>query len=174
MNSEDTEQQEQEALEASAEELRQWENTDAVERRYELERVGQHFQEAFDAPAPPIYPENFEDPRLMGKYVDEDFRMEMQEQLLEQKDPRDALDTYLHEYRHAAQHYDVERSHGALAHEVDLDRTTEIEGSLDQYVSPDEDERAYFDQLAERDASSFAERMTERVLDEREERLDRK
>ena len=174
MQLEDTHLQEQEALEASAEELRQWESSDAVERRYELERVGHHFQETHEAPAPPIYPEQFDDPRLMGKYVDEDFRIEMREDLFGQEDPRNALETYLHEYRHAAQYYDVERSQGALAHEVDRDRTAAIEDSLDRYVSPGEDEQGYFDQLAERDAREFAERETDRILELRDERQDQK
>ncbi len=85
----------------------------------------------------------------------------MRESLLDAEDSRDALETYLHEYRYARQHYEVAKLHGALAHEVDSMRAADIEHSLDGYVPPEDDEHAYWDQLAERDAREFAETYTD-------------
>jgi hypothetical protein len=129
-----------------------------------LEDAGRRLMDEYEAPPPPIYPERFADDRLMGQYSDENFRIDLNEHSLENNDPHDAVDTYLHEYRHAWQNYEVQKSHGALAHETDQAEVRAMESSLHEYVDPSVDEVRYREQLAERDARDFASEHSIEVL----------
>lgn len=149
-----------------------WKEADPLERKYMLDGVGRELMLENDAPAPPLYTERFDDPRLMGQYRDEDFRIEIKEDLLEQSDPHDAVDTYLHEYRHAWQDYEVQKSRGGFAPESELARDRALEQSLDSYVDPSVDERGYREQLAERDAREFASKFTDEIIDPTERERD--
>jgi hypothetical protein len=141
-----------------------WRDADPNERRYMLENAGRRLMDEYEAPPPPIYSEQFDNDRLMGQYRDEDFRIDLNEHSLENSDPHDAVDTYLHEYRHAWQNYEVQKSHGALAHETDQAEVRAMESSLDEYVDPSVDEAGYREQLAERDARDFASEHVSEVL----------
>ena len=141
-----------------------WGAADPNERKYMLEDAGRRLMDEYEAPPPPIYPERFDDDRLMGQYRDEDFRIDMNEDLLENSDPHGAVDTYLHEYRHAWQNYEVQKSHGAMARETDQAEARAMESSLDEYVDPSVDEARYREQLAERDARDFASEHSDEVL----------
>jgi hypothetical protein len=141
-----------------------WRGADPNERKYMLEDAGRRLMDEYEAPPPPIYPERFDDDRLMGQYRDEDFRIDMNEDLLENSDPHGAVDTYLHEYRHAWQNYEVQKSHGAMAGENDQAEVRAMESSLDEYVDPSVDEPRYREQLAERDARDFASEHSDEIL----------
>jgi hypothetical protein len=154
-------------VERMAGDLDRWEGAGPVEREYELDAVGNHLMERYEAPAPPVLGEHFEDPRLLGEYDDADFRIEVNERLLESPDPREALETYLHEYRHAQQAYEVERSNSPLARDAERREAAEWEAEMDHYTPPERDELAYFDQPVERDAREFGHDWAERILNER-------
>jgi len=94
---------ERKAIEGSADALERWEQADSEERRRELDRVGRQMLDVWGAPNPPLAPERWEDDRCLGQYCDEDYRIEVNQRLLERDDPREALEAYLHEYRHASQ-----------------------------------------------------------------------
>ena len=166
IQNDETGSREQEMIERCSEAISGWERADELTRSYELEAVGRELGRTFEAPAPPVSIERFEDPRLLGRYDDETFRLELNEQLLEEPEPDEALDTYLHEYRHAAQAYEVQKSHGVLSHEVDAQEAAEMERALAEYVSPEEDPQCYWEQVAERDAREFSADITDRVLAE--------
>lgn len=156
--------QDRQALGRDSDFALRWREADPVTRRYMLDGLGRDLILEHEAPAPPVFAESFEDQRLLGQYCDEDFRIDLNERLLENSNPHEALDVYLHEYRHAWQHYEVEKSHGALAHETDLPTVRAMEESLDNYVDPSVDEQRYRDQLAESDAREFASRCSDEVI----------
>jgi len=117
-----------------------------------------------EAPNPPASPKEFEDAYTLGQYIDEDWRTEIKEKDLKDPDPRGALETYLHEYRHAEQYYEVQKSHGPLAHEVDVDRAGKLEPGLprENYVPPEKHE-----QVVQDDAEKFGVGMADRILEKR-------
>lgn len=157
---------EAEAVDRSAEVMERWEQANPTERPYILERVGREMMKVHEAPNPPASPKEFEDPRTLGQYLDEDWRIEIKGRDLKEPGPRAALETYLHEYRHAEQYYEVQKSHGSLAHEVDADRAEKFEREKDNYVS---EGKEYWEQSIEKDAEKFGVEMADRILKERAE-----
>lgn len=150
-----------------AEELRTWESSQPEERRRQLESLGEHLGRAMEAPVPPIHEKPFENERLLGQYDDENFRIEMNGKLFDDADPRPALEAYLHEYRHAAQAYEITKSHSSLAREAD-GRSPEWERNSREYVEPEQSEEAYFRQPLEEDARAFAGHLSHEILRERD------
>jgi hypothetical protein len=147
-------------LKQSAEILRDpWPEADPAERRYLLSAVGDALLNSFEAPAPPIFAKGFEDTNLFGRYDDDHFRIEMNANLFESSDPAEALDTYLHEYRHAMQSYEVTKSHGALAHEADSQQALRFERNQREYVSPEIDFQSYHAQPVEEDARQYSAKL---------------
>lgn len=165
------------AADHSARVMEQWDESNPVKNRYLLQRVGREMMDVHEAPPPPIYPEKMS-PGELGRYDDKDFRMDLNEDLLRQEDPAGALKTYLHEYRHAEQHYEVQESHGVGRPSVDVVRAADLEYNLDSkhYIQPPEDDQQpgaeqmqadYEAQLAETDSRGFADRMTAEILERR-------
>lgn len=170
-------QAEQAAVDHSARLMEQWDESDPVKNRYLLERVGREMMDVHEAPPPPVYPKEMP-PNELGGHIDEDFRIDMNERLLQEDNPADALSTYLHEYRHAEQHYEVQKSHGVGRQSVDAERSADLEYNQDNYIHPPEHssqpdaERIQADyeaQLLETDSNRFADRMTAEILERRDE-----
>jgi hypothetical protein len=165
------------AADHSARLMEQWDESDPVKNRYLLERVGREMMDVHEAPPPPIHPKELP-PELLGGYVDKDFRIDLNKRLLEQETPDVALDTYLHEYRHAEQHYEVLKSHGVGRHSIDVERSTDLEHNQDNYIEPprfddqpgaEQLEADYRAQIVESDSRTFAARMTDEILERRDE-----
>ncbi len=157
------------AIDRSARLMDQWETTkDSVARRQLLEGVGREMMAVHEAPPGPIHLKEM--PRNeLGAYVDDDFRTDVNEWQLKQDNPRDALETYLHEYRHAEQHYEVQKSHGVAGPSVNRERASAVEHNLDKnnYISPEENHAAYERQLVERDAETFGTTAATEILERR-------
>jgi hypothetical protein len=141
-----------------------WKEADPIERKYMLEEAGRRLMDEYEAPQPPIHLERFDDRRLLGQYHDEDFRIDLNERLLESNDAHRAVDAYLHEYRHAWQNYEVQKAHGGLGQEATGPEIRAMESSLDGYIDPSVDEAGYREQIAEHDARDFASRHSPDIL----------
>ena len=160
---------EEAAVDRSARIIDQWEQMkDPVARRSLLEGVGRQMMDVHEAPPAPIYPQEMEHNKL-GAYSDEDFRTDMNEWQLKQDDPRDALETYLHEYRHVEQNYEVQKSHGALSHAVNPERALATGYNLEHYEGGHQDFDAYAKQLVETDAERFGTSTSDAILERRDE-----
>lgn len=168
---------EEAAVDRSARLMERWEETkDPVARKYLLEGVGREMMAIHEAPPGPLQPKEMA-PNELGAYTDEGFRTDLNEGQLREDDPRDALKTYLHEYRHAEQHYEVQKSHGFAWQSVDPERSSAVEYNQDHYIEPPEDNQpgaeniqaAYERQLVETDANRFAATTTDEILERRDE-----
>jgi hypothetical protein len=156
------------AVNESARSIDRWDKTsDPLERHYLLDQVGRQMMTVHEAPPPELHEKEMP-PELHGQYVDKDFRMEINSELLKRDDPQDALDTYLHEYRHAEQAYEVQASHGSLSHRVNPDRTSDLEFNDAHYVDYTDSQRDYERQLLEVDARTFADETTAEILRQRD------
>jgi hypothetical protein len=157
------------ALDRSARALEQWETSkDPKVREKLLEQVGREMMTIHEAPPAPINSKEML-PYKLGGYIDEDFQTNLNKALLERDDPRDALETYLHEYRHAEQSYEVQKSHGFAARGVDLERATAVESSSgDRYIRPDVDPTGYQRQFVEVDAERFGTATADEILERRD------
>jgi len=171
-------QAEETAVEHSARLMEQWDESDPVKNRYLLERVGREMMDVHEAPPPPIHPKEMSSGAL-GSNDDSAFHIELNKDLLDQQDPGEALNAYLHEYRHAEQHYEVLKSHGVGRASVDVVRAADLERNLDSqhYIPPPEDDQQpgaeqmqanYEAQLAETDSRGFADRITAEILERRD------
>jgi len=130
---------------------------------------------AHEAPPPELQAKEML-PGQLGKYVDNEFRIEINQDLLKQDDPKDGLETYLHEFRHAEQAYEVQKANSVMWRDVDLQRANAVKAnSGEHYIPPPEEGQADYDsrfaeyerQFNEADARQFAERMSNDVLAER-------
>lgn len=157
------------AIDRSARIIERWEETsDPATRKYMLERVGREMMVIHEAPPAPIHEKAMPRDHL-GAYVDADFRTDVNSWQLERDNPKDALETYLHEYRHAEQHYEVQKSHGIGSGTVDLERSLAVEHSLNDYVDATENPDGYRTQLAEVDAEGFGTSTAAKILERRDE-----
>jgi hypothetical protein len=159
------------AVDRSARIMERWEETkDPLVREKLLDRVGREMMNVHEAPPAPLYPKQMADNEL-GAYNDRDFRTDMNERQLEQDDPRDALETYLHEYRHVEQNYEAQKAQAALAHSVDPERAAAVGYNLEprHYIDGRQDMDAYQKQLVETDAERFGTTTAKEILERREE-----
>jgi len=157
------------AVDHSARLVERWETTqDPVERKYLLERVGREMMTVHEAPPAPVIAREM--PRNeLGAHNNADFTTDMNDWQLKQDDPRVALETYLHEYRHVEQHYEVLKSHGSSGHLVEPERSMAMAHNLDDYIRSESDQAAYEGQLVEADAERFGTTAAGEILERRDE-----
>ena len=159
------------AVDKSARIMEAWDRTnDPLFREKLLDGVGREMMKVHEAPPAPIYQKQMPDNEL-GAYSDADFRTAMNDRQLRQDDPRDALETYLHEYRHVEQNYEAQKSRGAMAHSVDRERAAAVEYNLEptHYITGRTSQDAYERQLVETDAEKFGTTTAKEILERREE-----
>jgi hypothetical protein len=150
----------------SASVLERWEHADPATRTYLLDRVGREMMTVHEAPPPELEPKELA-PELRGQYVDEAFRIDINRDLLKKADPKDGLETYLHEYRHAEQAYEVAKSRGSMAHDVNASRASLLAANDRHYIVPEESFEKYRQQISEADARQFSERTAKAILNNR-------
>lgn len=154
--------------EHSASLVDRWEESSPLVREKLLDRVGALASESHEVPPPMLLPKELP-PGVRGAYIDDTHTTELNRELLASPEPDAALQTYLHEYRHAEQAYELQKSHGALAHQVDAARAEAIENSSgENYISPDRDREGYWQQFIEADAREFAAAQTDDILSKRD------
>jgi len=154
------------AVDRSAHLMEQWESEQPITREKILDRVGGEMMTVHEAPPPPIFSKELPSD-LLGAHQDLEFKMDLNSDLLKESDPREALQTYLHEYRHAEQFYEAQKSHGIGHESVDPERVLALEDNQKHYIEqPFED---YQNQFVETDARAFAEKTAGEILERRGE-----
>ena len=143
-----------------------WREMDEAGRRWTLEEVGRKLSRIYRCPKPPLLTENGEG-KEMGSYEEENWMIKADKEILLSDDPRKALKTYLHEFRHSYQIEQIRAYEKGLA--VDDQQKAQLWAeNIKNYVeSPQED---YESQPLERDANRFADQIAERVFRKIEER----
>lgn len=145
-----------------------WEKADPLTREHMLDRVGREMMAVHESPPPELQTVTME-PNERGRYIDEDFRIEVNEKFVENPDPTDGLTTYLHEFRHAEQAYEVQKSHGPMAGDVNPQRAAELEANQgDGYIDPNDDYDAYRGQISEVDARKSGDTTAGEILEQRD------
>src|SRR5262249_3679524 len=125
------------AFDRSARLLADWESKDPLVREKALERLGREMAGVHDVPAATLIVKDMP-PEERGYYDDAEFMTAINRRELEQADPTKALETYLHEYRHAEQAQELQKSHNFAVNEVDVNRAHAIEAnSGDAYIQPE-------------------------------------
>ena len=100
-------------------------------------------------------------PYNYGAFDPETKEIELNVDLLRDKDPRQVMETIMHETRHAYQDFAINHPD-----KVSVDQKTiqEWKYNFDHYIPGELDFEAYFNQPVEADANDFAERMYEKGL----------
>jgi hypothetical protein len=158
---------EADAVDRSAQIIEQWDKVkDPSARQALLEGVGREMMAVHEAPPERLIVKDMPHD-VLGVTKDEDFETDLNEWQLAEDNPKDALETYLHEYRHAEQYYEIQRSHGAAIESVNPERSSAVEYNLgpDHYVHPEDDQRVYEQQLVEQDAEAFGTKTAEEILE---------
>lgn len=140
-----------------------WKDRNADERRFAMQRIGSELMKVHGAPPEPIFEQRFKDPRVLGEHDHPEW-IRINERVFEEDNPRLALSTYLHEYRHHEQSEEVEKSRSVLWHEVDQERAREAQRGLSDYIRHEEDPEGYRRQFIERDARRFSDPLVDRIL----------
>jgi hypothetical protein len=159
------------ALDRSARTMEGWDQTkDPVLREKLLDSVGREMMHVHEAPPAPIYQKDMPNNEL-GAYSDRNFETNMNDRLLRNDDPTDALETYLHEYRHIEQNYEAQKSRGTFYHDVNPERAAAVGYNLEpiHYIDGRQDMDAYQKQLVETDAERFGTTTAKEILERREE-----
>jgi hypothetical protein len=163
-----------------------WAKMDIYERKATLNAVGSELGHVYEHPAPPLFVEDLGQSNALGTYGDGSYhdpatgglqgseygitineKGETEHGHLFGDDPRDALRTYAHEFRHS---YQYEQAHRAeIPHFRNLvdDRTKAEDWSENlepgAYRQPESDFDAYRSQPVESDANQFAEDLVRKV-----------
>ena len=163
-----------------------WQSYDPIRRHYELEQVGRYLRDAYECPDPPLIKINFPEydgKTLLGFYqdgadidnLDGDYRMVLNERLLNSNEAKEVVKTYCHEYRHAYQLEMVNRNDkpqfANLVH--DKFEAEKWSKNFKNYKHPRDDYEQYLNQPVEKDAREFSEQIV-RQLYEAENEKDRK
>lgn len=161
-----------------------WKQLDEYGRRAVLNAAGHEVADVYSQPAPPLHIEDMHDPALRGTYGDgfrsgvdgepegSDYRISMNSQGLMPDegvlgdDPRQALQTYLHEFRHAYQHEQIARFEKPQFQNLvdNSERAEEWSRNVKSYQNPDVDYESYFNQPLESDARDFADQITDQLF----------
>ena len=183
---------EPQGLDEASEKLRQidglrpevWQKMDLDERRAVMNQAGEALESTYHTPRPPLDVQDFGNPAALGSYGDgyqynpdtgsvegADYKISMNEQgvrgdqALLCDDPREALRTYAHEFRHSYQSEQATRwEKPQFRNLVDTpDEASDWSVNNRNYVRPEEGYEAYRSQPVERDARAFADALVESV-----------
>lgn len=161
-----------------------WRGLDEYGRRAVLNAAGHEVADVFRQPAPPLHIEDMRDPALRGTYGDgfrsgvdgelegSDYRISMNSQGLDSgegvlgDDPRQALQTYLHEFRHGYQHEQIARFEKPQFQNLvdNPELADEWSRNVKAYQNPEVDYESYYNQPLESDARDFADQITDRLF----------
>lgn len=161
-----------------------WKQLDEYGRRAVLDAAGREVADVYHHPAPPLHIEDMHDPSLRGTYGDgfrsgndgelegADYRISMNSEGPHPRegvlgdDPRPALQTYLHEFRHSYQHEQITRFEKPQFQNLVDNRelAREWSGNIQDYRSPEMDYENYYNQPVESDARDFADQIVKRLF----------
>jgi hypothetical protein len=158
----------------------EWKNLSPSGREAVLREVGREIQGVYGHPAPPFMTENLDNRAARGYYGDgytsdkitgglagSDYGIRLNSQGLEpgdgymSDDPRVALETYLHEFRHSFQHEQALRVEQPQFRNLvaDINEAESWHDNFENYNHPNANFETYHDQVVEMDARSFAEQI---------------
>ena len=162
-----------------------WKSMDVTQRAWVLNAAGKELAKVYDQPPPPLMVKDLESPAELGAYGDgqtRDFRTgtvegadygitmnargEIRNENLFGDDPRTALHTYAHEYRHSYQWEQARRVEMPQFTNLvdDPKQAGEWRENLRNYTQPEAGYDAYFSQTVEADARRFADEIVSRVF----------
>lgn len=98
------------------------------------------------------------EPHNLGAFNPSTKRIDLNADLLHDSNPKQLMETILHESRHAYQDYAINNPEKVS---VDADTIRVWKNNFEHYINPEFDYEAYFNQPVEADANDFAERMFE-------------
>ena len=133
--------------------------------------MGREVGKIYEYPAAPLYGEQLPvDER--GYYEDAKYRITMNTEGMasgegfHSDDPREALATYLHEFRHSYQHEQALRWDGPFRHLVDegAEADSWSDNFNKNYKSPEDGFDEYCNQPVETDAEAFAEELVKKIF----------
>lgn len=151
-----------------------WQSLDIHGRAAVLNRIGALLAEIYQIPLPPLVLQNLGPPSALGEYGDgyevdartgevvgSNYAIHLNEhegdrENLLGEDPRLAVETYVHEFRHAYQAEQILRFQKPQFRHL-VDNIEAAEAWNQPYISPDENFAQYWNQPVERDAREFAE-----------------
>jgi len=167
-----------------------WRGLDSVERRIALDNAGKELMHVYECPAPPLLPKEFPEydgRTLLGFYEDGasirnpegDYGISLSERLMSYTEPREALEAYCHEFRHAYQHEMAGRYEKPEFQNMvhDLDLAAEWNESFRNYKDGppewmDQDDpryaqlfNQYQNQAVERDARQFSQNIVTQLYE---------
>jgi len=150
-----------------------WKKKNETDRVWILDRIGKELSEVYHTPKPDLL-QKLKERDELGSYSDGDWQIEINRESLIGDDPKEAIRTYCHEFRHSCQHEQ------ALAYEKefpvdDPQKAEEWARNLQRYIEPPDDGTKdpehyqkrfseYESQPVEKDARRFADEITERVF----------
>ncbi len=160
-----------------------WQDYDPKRRHYELEQVGRYLRDAYECPDPPLIEKNFPEydgKTLLGFYQDGadidnpdgDYRMALNERVLNSNDAKEAVKTYCHEYRHAYQLEMVNRYEKPQFANLVHDKTEaeKWHKNFQDYKHQDDDYEQYLNQPVEKDAREFSEKIVRQIYETDDEK----
>jgi hypothetical protein len=158
----------------------EWKNLCPSGREAVLRQVGREIQMVYDHPAPPFmtlkldnrasrgyYGDGYTSDKITGDLAGSDYGIKLNSQGLEASDgyisddPRVALETYLHEFRHSFQHEQALRVEQLQFRNLvaDINEAESWRENFENYNHPNSNFESYYDQTVEMDARSFAEQI---------------
>jgi len=152
-----------------------WKGKDETEREWILDRAGRELGEVYHTPKPELFQELSEGNKL-GSYDDEDWRIRIDREKLLGDDPKEALRTYCHEFRHSYQWeqarayekgFPVDDPQKAKGWAENFSHGRYMEPPDDRVVDPEQYRERfsqYESQPVEEDARKFADEVAERVF----------
>lgn len=161
-----------------------WQKMDIYERKAVLNQAGRALESTYHTPRPPLLVKELDAPNALGSYGDgyrfndttgevegADYRITMNESGVAQDgalfgdDPRRALHTYSHEFRHGYQAEQATRFEKPQFRKlVDApDQAQDWSENNRHYQPPGAGYEAYRSQPVERDARTFADELVDRV-----------
>ena len=150
-----------------------WRELTPERRTLALRQAGRALRDAYDCPDPPLLPEKYPERNdgkiLRGEYGDgatidhpkRDYALKLNEELLRHDDPREALETYSHEFRHAYQSEMATRYEKPQFRNMvhDEDAASKWSENIRKYNDPEDDFAEYRKQAIEEDSREFSQKL---------------
>jgi len=160
-----------------------WKNKDDTEKRWALEHVGEDLRKIYKQPNPPLFVSDKSKEGELAYYNPEEWEIRMFKNektrwgdKLFGKDPREALNTYCHEFRHSYQEEQIQAYKKGFATAENGEKVEIWADNWKHYIEAPDDKlkeidyeryqkeyEKYRSQPIEKDADRFADLMTKRV-----------
>ena len=144
-----------------------WAELSPNQRHWHLDRVGRELNRVYQCGEPMTFERPMQETKEtihLGSYVDKDYRIDLNEKLLETPDPRRALETFAHEWRHNIQTEQIQCFRKGFGGLRVNESQVEAWSKNREYIRPEDNFEAYREQAIETDARDFASRFVNKVI----------